>query len=345
MKFAIGYQQAESGESFSSVVNDYREHVAELYFPWIGTATCRAPLGKARGSVDWNAQYTLEKDLAEIRQMGIKLDLLFNANCYGERAVSINFENEIISIIGHLDSIGLCPDIVTTTSLFVARTVKKQFPEIEVRASVNMRIGSTSAMSYVSGLFDSFYILRDVQRDLNTVKKLKKWCDEHGKGLFMLANSGCLRCCPGQIFHDNMVAHDAGIDEMKNVPGWTPYVCWNLYKEPSNYVEFLKSSWVRPEDIHNYEGIIDVMKLATRQHSHPRVVIGAYANRSFKGNLLDLCEPSFSAIFAPHIIDNSLFPDDWFGTAASCAMNCTNCGKCEKTLEKVLRSIYTNLGA
>jgi collagenase-like PrtC family protease len=337
MKFAIGYQQPESEESFSCIVRDYREHIAEVYFPWVGIASCRAPLGRARGGVDWNAQYGLEQDLTDIRKMGIKLDLLFNANCYGDRAVSVHFENEIISILRHLNSLDICPDIVTTTSLFVARTVKKHFPEIEVRASVNMRIGSTSAMSYVSGLFDSFYIWRDIQRDVNAVNDLKKWCDEHGKGLHMLANSGCLRCCPGQTFHDNMVAHDAGIDEMKNVPGWTPYVCWNLYKEDVNYAEFLKSSWVRPEDISHYEGIIDVMKLATRQHSHPRVVIGAYVNRSFRGNLLDLCEPSFSPAFAPDIIDNSRFPEDWFGTAASCAVNCNNCGKCGKVLKEVLR--------
>ncbi|MFA6567719.1 MAG: hypothetical protein WCS96_05860 [Victivallales bacterium] len=339
MKFAIGYQQTESGESFSSVVNDYREHLAEVYFPWVGAASCRAPLGKARGTVDWNAQYSLEQELADIRNMGVKLDLLFNANCYGDRAVSVHFENEIISTIRHLDSLEICPDIVTTTSLFVARTVKKHFPHIEVRASVNMRIGFTGAMSYVSGLFDSFYIWRDIQRDVNAVRDVKKWCDAHGKGLYMLANSGCLRCCPGQTFHDNMVAHDAGIDEMKNVPGWTPHVCWNLYRDPASYAEFLKSSWIRPEDTCHYEGVIDVMKLATRQHSHPRVVIGAYVNRSFRGNLLDLCEPSFSPAFAPNIIDNSRFPGDWFGTAASCAANCNHCGRCDKVLKEVLRHV------
>ena len=342
MKFAIGYQQSESGESFSCIVRDYREHIAEVYFPWVGEASCRAPLGRARGGVDWNAQYSLEQDLSEIRRMGVKLDLLFNANCYGDRAVSVHFENEIISIIRHLDLLETCPDIVTTTSLFVARTIKKHFPKIEVRASVNMRIGSTSAMSYVSGLFDSFYIWRDIQRDINAVKDVKKWCDEHGKGLYMLANSGCLRCCPGQTFHDNMVAHDAGIDEMKNVSGWTPHVCWNLYKDPSNYGEFLKGSWIRPEDIYHYEGIINVMKLATRQHSHPRVVIGAYVHRFYNGNLLDLCEPSFSSTFAPYIIDNSRFPDDWFGTAAACAVNCIHCDKCEKLLGKVLHRITEN---
>ena len=109
MKFAIGYQQSESEESFSCIVRDYREHIAEVYFPWVGTASCRAPLGRIRGGVDWNAQYGLEQDLTDIRNMGVKLDLLFNANCYGDRAVSVHFENEILFIIRHLDSLDICP--------------------------------------------------------------------------------------------------------------------------------------------------------------------------------------------------------------------------------------------
>lgn len=46
-------------------------------------------------------------------------------------------------------------------------------------------------MKYVSGLFDSFYIQRDIHRDLAAVGKIKLWCDANGKKLYMLANSGC----------------------------------------------------------------------------------------------------------------------------------------------------------
>ncbi|MFA7232292.1 MAG: hypothetical protein WC071_13555 [Victivallaceae bacterium] len=337
MKFAIGYQQPENGERFPVIVKDYMEHISEVYFPWTGMASGRAALGKSRGLVDWNAQQTLEEDLSVIKAMGIKLDLLFNANCYGAKAVSQQLENEVGSILDHLRDIGMPTDIVTTTSLTIARTVKKYFPETEVRASVNMRLGTIQAMRYVSGLFDSFYIQRDIQRDLQAVRKIKSWCDDNGKGLYMLANSGCLRYCPGQTFHDNLVAHDAEIDEMKNIPGWTPHVCWNLYRKPENFAEILKATWIRPEDIHYYDDIFPVVKLATRQHSHPRMVIGAYAARSFNGNLLDLLEPAFSSIFAPYSIDNSSFPENWFKLSSGCAENCDSCDLCNKILQDVLK--------
>ncbi len=335
MKFAIGYQQPDNGEAFSSIVADYRDDLAEVFFPWPGLASGRTALGRRHGAVDWGAQAELEADLREVREMGLKLDLLFNANCYGGNAVSNKFEQEIGSLIDYMDSIGLKPEIITTTSPFVAATVKKYFPDIETRASVNMRIDSTLAMGYLSDVFDSFHIRRDLQRDLKTVTRFHAWCEEHGKKLCMLANSGCLRNCPAQSFHDNMVAHDQEIGETRNVEDFVPHLCWKLYREPKNAVEFLRGSWIRPEDLKLYEPYFPVVKLATRLHSHPRSVIGAYTSGRFHGNMADLTEPCFSRVFSPNIFDNDRFPANWPEIAGSCAINCTQCGKCDEVLKQV----------
>jgi collagenase-like PrtC family protease len=335
MKFAVGYQQNEN-DPFVGVVEDYREHVAEIYFPWVGAASGRAALGRRRGAVDWTAQARLEEDLRAFRKMGLKLDLLFNASCYGERAVSRELENEVGSTLDHLGAVAGGVEIVTTTSLAVARTVKKYFPDIEVRASVNMRIGTVEAFSFVGGLFDSFYLQRDRQRDLVHVREVKAWCEENDKGLCLLANSGCLRNCPGQTFHDNLVAHDSGIDERKNIPDWTPHVCWNLYRTRENWPAILQATWIRPEDIHRYDGLADVMKLATRMHEKPRLVLAAYASERYAGNLLDLFEPGFGPAFAPWVLDNGAFPEDWFERTSTCAGACSRCSYCAEVLEKLL---------
>ena len=100
-------------------------------------------------------------------------------------------------------------EIITTSSIAIAWIFKKHFPSVEVRASVNMKIGSPESMGYVSELFDSFHLQRDVQRNIRHAKDVKKWCKANGKKLCILANSGCLYCCPGQLFHDNLVAHDS----------------------------------------------------------------------------------------------------------------------------------------
>jgi collagenase-like PrtC family protease len=334
-RFAVGYQRKADGEVFTDVVKDYASYINEVYFAWPGQASGRNPLGSVRGHRDWDTQYILEEDLLDFKSQGIKLDLLFNANCYGGRAVSQSLENETISILEHLANINAGMDIVTTTSLAIARTVKKYFPDIEVRASVNMRIGTIQAMEYVSGLFDSYYLQRDMQRDIEYVRRIRKWCDDNGKKLCLLANSGCLYCCPGQTFHDNMVAHDAEIDEMKNIENWTPFVCWNILRKEEMRKALLQSTWIRPEDIHNYDGLADVIKLATRLHSHPRMVLAAYTSESFNGNLLNLLEPAYSSLLAPFYIDNKAFPADWFEKTEKCGHNCENCSYCSNVFKRV----------
>lgn len=336
-RFAVGYQQANEGELFSEVVKDYAEDIAEVYFAWPGQASGRHALGSVRGIRNWDAQNELEEDLQNFKRQGIKLDVLFNANCYGGRAVSQHLENEVVSILEHLTHVVGGADIVTTTSLAIARTVKKNFPGIEVRASVNMRIGTIQAMEYVAGLFDSYYLQRDMQRDIEYVKDIRKWCDNNGKGLCLLVNSGCLYCCPGQTFHDNMVAHDAEIDEMKNIENWTPFVCWNILRKKEMHKVLLQSTWIRPEDLHHYEGVAEVFKLATRLHSHPRMVLDAYVSGSFRGNLLNLLEPAYSSLLAPLYIDNTAFPEDWFQKTSQCKHRCDGCGYCLDVLKHVLK--------
>ncbi|MBI5723644.1 MAG: hypothetical protein HZA50_06780 [Planctomycetes bacterium] len=338
MKFAVGYKlPAKGADTTVDIVRDFKEHIAEVYFPWVAASSGRAALGVKRGAADWTAQQTLERDLHALRDMGVRLDLLFNANCYGGRAISEHLQSEVGSLLDYLESRQLAPNVVTTTSLTVARTVKRYFPAIEVRASVNMRIESPEAMSYVSGLFDSFYARRDMQRNPDYVRSLKDWCDANKKGLYLLANSGCLYQCPGQTFHDNMVAHDAEIDEAKNIPDWTPHVCWNIYRKEENRSAILRAAWIRPEDVRNYEGLTAMMKLATRLHDRPRIVVKAYVEGKYDGNLLDLFEPGHGPAFAPHIIDNALFPPDWFATTSTCNRACHKCEYCTTVFNRVYK--------
>lgn len=337
MKYSVGFQLYEQGdEPFSQVVRAYRDSVSEVFFPWQDLPTGRSGIATLHGYTDWTAQRRTEEELRAIKAMGVKLDLLFNANCYGGLALSEKLANTVVSVIDHLGEEVGGVDIVTTTSPAIAHTVRKHFPDVELRASVNMKIGSVKGMEYLSDLFDSFHVQRDYNRDLGHLRELKEWADGAGKKLVMLANSGCFINCSGQIFHDNNVAHEAEICETDNIKDFTPYVCWRMLKDPKNWHMLLENTWVRPEDIHNYEGLFDTVKLATRMHESPAMVIGAYARGYYYGNTLDLFEPGFGRAIAPYVINNSAFPEDWFERTTSCKKDCHRCTYCRSTLEKVL---------
>lgn len=339
MQFAVGYQLCEGDgeEPFADIVRDYRAHIAEVYFPWDDLPSGRSPLTTRRGYTDWGARARLEGDLRAFRAMGIRLDLLFNANCYGGRAISRQLEAKVASILDHLGVTVGGVDTITTTSPAVARTVKRYYPQIEVRASVNMRIGTIKGMEYVAGLFDGYYVQREHNRDLAMLADMKCWTDAHGKGLYLLANSGCLNYCPGQTFHDNLVAHEHDVSETQNIEGWTPHVCWHYLRDCAHWPAILQNSWIRPEDLHHYQALFPVVKLATRMHAQPRLVLQAYTTRRHYGNLLDLCEPGYAPRFAPDIIDNTRFPADWFTRTAACDRRCDRCTYCAEVLEHVLQ--------
>ena len=334
LKLSVGYQHSDKF-LFSDIVRSYADSIEEVYFSWVDCASGRSMIGGYDGYFDYGLQNTLLDELKKIKNMRIKSDLLFNANCYGEASMSETLKGRVYSIIDFLTDNGVKPDVITTTSPAIAFMVKENYADIELKASVNMKISTIKGMQYVSHLFDSFCVAKECNRNLEQLKALRKWADENDKKITILANSGCMRDCSGQIFHDNMVAHEAEISKQKNIK-FLPYMCWNYLKKPENFVSVLQNTWIRPEDIHNYEGLADTVKLATRSHQLPGMVIGAYARRMYSGNLLDLFEPGYGAAFAPYVIDSSKIPDDFWSCTTACNKDCTKCDYCSKVLEKSL---------
>ena len=303
LQLSVGYQLPER-YSIVEVIETYRDAVSEVYFPWFGIPDGRGV------SIRYEAdQYLMEKELLQLRNMGVKLHLLLNANCYGKEALSKKFSDTMESMLAFLtEKFHLSG--VTTTSLFVARLCKKQFPELEVRASVNMNIASAQAMSYVSDYFDGFYVSRSLNRDPEAIKKLRL----PGKKLYLLANSGCLSNCPAHTFHDNLVAHEAEIGRETNCWNFQG-ICWERYAQKANQDHILAdSTWIRPEEIDQYQGLVDGIKVATRTNPCFGTIIKSYAERSFEGNMLSLCEPDFSKLIK---LDNSSFPADWMKYASA----------------------------
>jgi hypothetical protein len=336
-KFAIGHYLTEKPDdpaSFTELAKRFAPRLREVYFPWPGLTNGRPHMVDIR-----NEEARTISDLKYCREHGMKLDLLANAACYGEKACTEEQRLQITGIIRRLDREGLYPEIITTTSPYIAKLCKLQFPDIEVRASVNMRLRNTLALEYLAPLFDSFYICRDVQRDLPTFHKMAAWCKDHGKKLCMLVNSGCVRDCPWHVFHILHHGHKY-LDifpEMRAQKLW--FVCYDLYAKQKRFSEFLRGTWIRPEDVHLFEPELETIKLATRRTDYPFEILEAYLGGSFDGNLLHLTEPYQGSAFRPYRIDNKSFPADWAtgGIAGKCADNCMHCGKCEQILDQVMK--------
>ena len=325
-KLAVGWFE---NESFQEVCGRNLPRIKEVFFAWPGVLSCRpAP------------EYTPElrarqiDDLKWARENGVELDTLFNCNCYGDIAISPELADFVERTLREMDAEGLMPETVTTTSPFIATVLRRRFPGVKIRLSVNQRVHGSVGFEPILPLFDSFYASRERHRERGWLKEMSEWARAHGKTIGIQANSGCLRQCPYQTFHDNLHGHDRRAQSRVGEKfGFSVFVCKENYAH-GRYEDFLRSTWLRPEDLPLYEPMVDVVKLATRRHAFPGMIVDAYAKRSYSGNLADLMDARHAM---PASFENSRFATPLWSEVRECprANDCRHCGKCSALMKEV----------
>jgi len=301
MKFSVGYT-TNADEQFLKEIIRLKKDIKEVYFSWGNMPSGRNAQTRSAMLTPWEAQIKQIEDLEVLHQAGLAFNLLFNANCYGDGAQSRTFFASVGETVEYV-SAKFSLTSVTTTSPLVAKFLKQNFGGIDVRASVNMGIGSVQGMEYVADLFDSFYVKRELNRDLSALQVLRCWCDKNGKEMYLLANSGCLNDCAAHTFHDNLVAHEAGASKMDN--GYQFEGVCRGYLAQNKTALLDASNYIRPEDTALYEQLTPAMKLATRVHERPERVLRAYMEKkSYCGNMAELLEPNHAGTIYPYVLEN-----------------------------------------
>jgi hypothetical protein len=332
LKFNVGYPHLASDEFINCIIEN-KQSVNEVYFSWADTPSGRSTAGIEFGQSTHERQLQQEGNLKKLSSAGISLNLLFNANCYGENSQSREFFDSIGDITDYVKSKYNLSSI-TTASPLIAKFIKDNFIDIDVRASVNMEIGSIEGISYIMEYFDSFYVKRELNRNVKELLRLRKWCDEFGKQMYLLANSGCLNFCSAHNFHDNLVAHEKEISKKDNGYQFRG-VCWDYLSNKTNKKTWLeRTNFIRPEDVVLYEGITPAMKLATRVNSSPKRVLEAYVKGGYRGSIMELLEPNHSGAFYPEYVENTNFAKDFAKTVMNCDKQCGNCGYCATVMKK-----------
>ena len=298
MRYSVGLNK---NYSFIETIKEFKEHIYEVYFSWGDFPNGRSNQILGEGYTSWELQQLQIDALTELKNENIDLNLLFNANCYGSDSQSRVFFDKVGTTVDYVKE-NFRLKSVTTTSPLIAKFIKNNFEDLEVRASVNMEIGTIEGMKYISDYFDSFYMKRELNRDFNAIENLHNWCENNGKSLYMLVNSGCLNHCSVHNFHDNLVAHETEIAKMDNAYNFTG-MCKEFLKKEENYKSLIEdTNFVRPEDICKYEKYFKAVKLATRISRCPDMILKSYVNKKYVGNILEILEPAHSIY--PYVVEN-----------------------------------------
>ena len=314
---------------FQGVCGAHLPRIREIFFAWPGVLSCRpAP--------DYTPELRARQlaDLKWARANGLELDTLFNCNCYGDKAISSELADFVSATLREMDAEGLFPETVTTTSPFVATILRQRFPAVKIRLSVNQRVHGSVGFEPILPLFDSFYATRERHRETAWLKGMSDWAHAHGKAIGIQANSGCLRQCPYQTFHDNLHGHGRiAQSKVGETFDFSVFICREHFAH-GGQEDFLRGTWLRPEDLPRYESLVDVVKLATRRHPFPEKIVAAYATYAYDGDLAALMDARH--VF-PKTFDNARFDHPLWNAVRECpdANDCRHCGRCAELLEKV----------
>ena len=119
MKYIVGYPIKDNKAFLNSIIQN-KGSISEVYFSWGDMPNGRSALSIDNTLVPFEVQQRQVSDLKRLSSEQIRLNLLFNANCYGKDSQSKAFFNKIGNLIDYIKGeFGLAS--VTTSSPLIAK--------------------------------------------------------------------------------------------------------------------------------------------------------------------------------------------------------------------------------
>lgn len=246
--------------------------------------------GRPASSFDLITKEKLEKHVKKTISAGIKFNYLLNGSCLSNLECSKDWQLKFRNFLDYLSEIGV--NALTISNPLILKIIKKYYTNFSVRVSIFACVDSLEKALYWDDM-GADYICADVLNVNRDFKKLDQMVSNlpHAK-IELLANVSCLKSCPMIHTHSNWNAHASnGNKNLENDIDYCILYCQE--KELRDASLYLKSCWIRPEDVHYYEEIgVEHFKLTERNIPTIELLkrVKAYSERHYDGNLLDLVQ-------------------------------------------------------
>lgn len=208
----------------------------------------------------------------KVHEKGFKFACAMGAPCLGNREYTSEGYKEILEHFEWLCEVGI--DYVIVSKPFLCELVKKKFPKLGVITSVIAHVNTVNGLKFWE----------------NLGADLEQIVDRANCELELLLNDGCLLNCPYRITDDYPYE---GHTALPNAPykgmGYAIMRC--PVDKLSDPVWLLRSPWIRPEDLHEYEKFgIEKFKISGRTETSQRIISAMmmYSKRRSWGNFIDM---------------------------------------------------------
>ncbi|VVB75818.1 Peptidase family U32 [uncultured archaeon] len=332
--------------------------VAEIY-----SSIKKSITGSARSASlvpdDVDAKYA-EEYIKKAKGMGLEFNYLVNSSCLGNLEYHPEYRVGLIDYLKWIDSTKA--KFVSVANPFLVDLIKKH-TNLKIVLSIVSDPKSVNRIKLLErdGV-DRVVLSTSLNRDFSTLKKI---CSSSECELEILVNESCLNDCPYKAYHYSVSSHSSQSDLKITSFDYCLLKCSIArLKDP---VQIIRSSWVRPEDMHFYEELgLDYAKLSGRIMPTKWILNSmlAYSKNKYKGNLFDIIDQQkmFSKDFAQFVsakefgplnimIDNSKlegFFQKIISAGVDCGQDCFKCKICENYAKKAIlskRSVLQKHGA
>ena len=328
-------------------VNDRRVH--EVY-----GSLQSAPFNSARPAkyLPSPTQAQFRSHIQALSDSDIGFNYLLNAPSYANYEYTSQGRAELEELLALLVDCGVRS--VTVAVPYMARIIASRYPSLEV---VTSTIGYVGAMRGIDQWLETGAkrIVLDVEANRD-FRFLKRASLESPVPLEVIANPVCISQCHYKYNHYCVAGHGSQNLSGEGIPGFPYngfYLNWCFLKKLASPGEFLKSPWIRPEDIPLWEKAgIRFFKLAGRGMPETQILTltRAYLSGHFEGDLLDLLgwphwlnfrKNADGSLLPPldiHLPNEALtgFLDFFYEKLPECRLGCKGCEHCSAWAKRVV---------
>ncbi len=316
-------------------------------------------------AVDWA---DMARHIALAHDLGFRFNYLWNATSLADAEYDPTYVAEMEDQLRRLVAIGT--DGLVVGLPWMIDLAKRVDPDLEVTVSSLIDVISPrEAKQFEAMGADTIVLHHAANRDIQVLQEIRASvrCD-----LELILNNSCVYQCPYSNCHHVSPSFHS---RTGSAPILEYELFWCAGRHARDGAEIIRSRWIRPEDLHFYEGLgYDRFKIAGRGRDTAWLLRSAraYAARSYAGDLTDIismsqhaplrlaqrraAEPAgahaaeWAAIadgLAPIVdlrVDNRRIPPDFirFFAAHDCnTLSCRTCGYCEQVARKAVRGVET----
>ena len=244
--------------------------------------------GRASYMIAPTSQCRLTEHVKKTHESGLEFNYLANTACMGNQEFTATMQKSIRLLLDWLSEINV--DWLTVSVPYLLELVKSRYPHFKVKIGVFAGVDTPRKAQFYERLGADCITLQAmaVNRDFKRLEAIRKsvQCD-----LQLIANSNCLLECPIRLYHNVGLSHASQTGSKGFHIDYCLLRC--LVEKLRDPVNYIKSPWIRPEDLHYYESIgYTSFKILERDAPTQTMLrrVRAYHERRFDGNLLDLVQ-------------------------------------------------------